>query len=804
MDYCATQATASAACVESAAADQAADESADAAAESAEQDEPDAEQPGAEADDAAAEEVASAEADDAAISEGAESAEAEVGLTADAAAEQVASAGTDTQQAELSRTLSTSTRLAALEQENSDMKAQIASLNARLAQHAQHAEHLLAGTEAFFGPKAGTIIGQALEEEDSDLNLSFTSAQERSFSRPMSAGSSYSSALSTSGRSRSVSPALHAQGLSRGAGSSKTLGPGDSGVSSASFETAREDALSRMGSAATQEDLPAEAAHGHSKRKALKNFLHKLRHGAESDSIPSPPSRQGTSPAKPSLGTAADRAAAHQFARSLSQKGPVSGLPDRQAMPSVPQTPFARASAWGSPERPQQEAPPSMRVRSLSRQFSERAQQLQTTRSVSQSRQTAPAAASIAEDEEQPEPATAFTSSSTAGTTSGAAEDQQPPDAVAESSASAKSESTGMMNAKQQALNRSLSSATAAFAFGSGSTVSAPKLLRSVTGVSPAAKPFAFGSTAAPVLATSGTAQLLGAGQAAAAAASVGFAAGQLFGFAAPATARSVPSFGTGAFGELGSGFSFGSGTRPAPPSLQAAGQAVAAAAAVAAVKDAEQDPEDDAASTHEVDSVEGTNEEGAGEEAEDSDIAEADKADDKDGHEDADKADEDDSHFALPDDLLSDDDKEAPAEASIAGSANVINAEVDTTHKDDGSANGDEEEESEAAADSDAELHVSEDEAGMRTAHAGRSQDGSVYEDGTEGSKSHDADADDGSEYQDGSEGEEEQYSHSGDDDKASADEVLDEVVDDLAEDEGSYEGSLEDVGGSDNESID
>ena len=41
------------------------------------------------------------------------------------------------------------------------------------------------------------------------------------------------------------------------------------------------------------EDLPAEAAHGHSKRKALKNFLHKLRHGAESDSIPSPPSRQG-------------------------------------------------------------------------------------------------------------------------------------------------------------------------------------------------------------------------------------------------------------------------------------------------------------------------------------------------------------------------------------------------------------------------------------------------------------------------------------------------------------------------------
>ncbi|KAL0038787.1 hypothetical protein WJX79_007865 [Trebouxia sp. C0005] len=487
--------------------------------------------------------------------------QATASVECDAAAEEVASAGSDTQQADLSRTVSTSTRLAALEQENFDMKAQIASLNGRLSQHAQHAEHLLAGTEAFFGPKAGTIIGQALEEEDSDSNLSFTSAQERSFSRPMSAGSSYSSAVSTSGRSRSVSPALHAQGLSRGAGSSKTLGPVDSGVSSASFETAREDALSRMGSAATPEDVPAEAAHGHSKRKALKKFLHKLRHGAEPDTIPGAPSHQGTSPAKPSLGTAADRAAAHQFARSLSQKGSVSGLPDRQAMPSMPLTPFAQASARGSPETPQQEVPPSMRVRSLSRQFSERAQQLQTTRSLSQSRQTAPAAASIAEDEEVPVPATAIRSSSTAGATS---------------------------------------------------------------------------------------------------------------------------------------------------------------------------------------------------------------------------------------------------------GSANVSNAEEDATHQGDGSTSGDEEEESEAAGDetdqanSEAGHHVSEDEAGMHTAHAGGSQDVSVYEDGTEGSKSHDADADDGSEYQDGSEGEEEQDSHSGDADKASGDEVLDEVVDDLAEEEGSCEDSLEDVSGSDDESID
>ncbi len=43
-------------------------------------------------------------------------------------------------------------------------------------------------------------------------------------------------------------------------------------------------------------------------------------------------------------------------------------------------------------------------------------------------------------------------------------------------------------------------------------------------------------------------------------------------------------------------------------------------------------------------------------------------------------------------------------------------------------------------AANSDAGPHVSEDQAGMHTAHAGGSRDGSVYEDGTEGSKSHDA----------------------------------------------------------------
>ena len=48
-----------------------------------------------------------------------------------------------------------------------------------------------------------------------------------------------------------MSPGLHVRGPRRGLGSSKGLGPVDSGVSTASFETAREDVLSRMGSATT-------------------------------------------------------------------------------------------------------------------------------------------------------------------------------------------------------------------------------------------------------------------------------------------------------------------------------------------------------------------------------------------------------------------------------------------------------------------------------------------------------------------------------------------------------------------------
>ena len=54
-------------------------------------------------------------------------------------------------------------------------------------------------------------------------------------------------------------------------------------------------------------------------------------------------------------------------------------------------------------------------------------------------------------------------------------------------------------------------------------------------------------------------------------------------------------------------------------------------------------------------------------------------------------------------------------------------------------------------------------------------------------------AEADDGSQYEDGSEGEEEHSNHSGSQDEAGVNEVLDEVVNDVAEDESSYEDSLE-----------
>ena len=84
---------------------------------------------------------------------------------------------------------------------------------------------------------------------------------------------------------------------------------------------------------------------------------------------------------QPSIGAAADRAAAHQFARSLSHTTSLPASPETQAMPK---SPFAAASKGAGSEASQQGvgAPPSLGVRTLSRHFSEKkTQQPQTVRS---------------------------------------------------------------------------------------------------------------------------------------------------------------------------------------------------------------------------------------------------------------------------------------------------------------------------------------------------------------------------------------------------------------------------------------
>ena len=63
-----------------------------------------------------------------------------------------------------------------------------------------------------------------------------------------------------------------------------------------------------------------------------------------------------SSPMKPSTGAAADRAAAHQFARGLSQRGSVPASPDSKPQGStVFSSPFAADPAGPTPATPQQE-----------------------------------------------------------------------------------------------------------------------------------------------------------------------------------------------------------------------------------------------------------------------------------------------------------------------------------------------------------------------------------------------------------------------------------------------------------------
>ena len=202
------------------------------------------------------------------------------------------------------------------------------------------------------------------------------------------------------------------------------------------------------------------------------------------------------------------------------------------------------------------------------------------------------------------------------------------------------------MTAGTAVLSRSLSTAVAPFAFGGGAAT-VPKLSRSVTGFLPLAQPFAFG-TAPPAFGSTGQLPLqFGMSKAALA----GNAAGQLFGFAAPATAKALPSFGTAASGGLGSAFGAFQQTSAvilAPVAAAAAG----AAGAIAVV----QEVGESGAAVKEADSVAGSSEE---------DAAEDEAGDEEDG-----------SHFALPDDLLSD--SEGAAGGSMAETADAAHLQLD------------------------------------------------------------------------------------------------------------------------------
>ena len=136
----------------------------------------------------------------------------------------------------------------------------------------------------------------------------------------------------------------------------------------------------RLRDCADDATSPVAGVPGQGKRKALKAFLHKLRHpavpaSAEAQPASAPAPTPALTPAQPTLGSAADRAAAHTFARSLSSKSALTVSPNRLALPSMPETPFAQMASGSSPDTPQQGVPPSMRVRALSRKFAEVTQQ---------------------------------------------------------------------------------------------------------------------------------------------------------------------------------------------------------------------------------------------------------------------------------------------------------------------------------------------------------------------------------------------------------------------------------------------
>ena len=258
---------------------------------------------------------------------------------------------------------------------------------------------------------------------------------------------------------------------------------------------------------------------------------------------------------------------------------------------------------------------------------------------------------------------------------------------------------------------------------------------------------FAFSNAAALQLRSSSTEQTplqLGLGKAANAAASAGTAVGHLFGFSAPDLAKSRSAFSSGAFGGLGSGFSFAAGGHSAalPSGLRSYTRAVAAEAAAEeeerhSKQEVQASPADEEGEDEEEGRVE-AEDYGQGEEAEsEMNEGEADTNEDESpaGAEQSDKEldadlddqegeaqgedneeDEDESHFALPDDLLSDDgnaaEQAAAAEAAahesddasgISHGGHSDDAEEAESHAEEAQSQA----ESEATADKDDEVHA-------------------------------------------------------------------------------------------------
>ena len=221
---------------------------------------------------------------------------------------------------------------------------------------------------------------------------------------------------------------------------------------------------------------------------------------------------------------------------------------------------------------------------------------------------------------------------------------------------------------------------------------------------------FAFSNAAAAQLGSSSSLEQtplqMGLGKAANAAASAGSAMGHLFGFSAPDLAKSKSAFSSGAFGGLGPGFSFAAGSQSAalPSGLRSYTRAVAAEAAAdeegrrskhelqAAPADEEGEEEEEtkeeAEDQEERGEAESGEEEGVAGESQAESPAGAEQSDqdlnaglhdqEKEAGEEEDEEDQDECHFALPDDLLSDDGKVAEKAAVAEAAAHESDAASD------------------------------------------------------------------------------------------------------------------------------